>query len=82
MENRAKTLKSSLHGIAYIVTIFDELWSTKRLKLDRNFYQPLISVLSPIHRTGSKRINVAPTANLNETALGLSAAQIRSPKKF
>jgi len=40
------------------------------------------SVPSPVYRTLLSGINVVPHKSLNETALGLSAAQIRSPQKL
>jgi len=40
-----------------------------------HYFVPSPSIAHPL-----SGINVAPTVTLNETALGLSAAQIRSPK--
>ena len=56
---------------------FHELWSTKGLKWERNFYPPSLFCYVPVNRTPSNRhLRGAP-----ETALDLSAAQIRSPTR-
>ena len=53
------------------------------VKWDRSFYPPFVfcSVRSPSH-TLYVALTWRSTANPNETALSLSAAQIRRPKKF
>jgi len=53
----------------------------KRLKLGPEFL-PTISILLRPQSIAQASLTCRPTANLNKTALSLSAAQIRSPKNF
>jgi len=56
----------------------------KRFKTGQEFLPPSLFRFVTVHRTPHPLcgINVAPTATLNETALGSSAAQIWSPKRY
>ena len=41
--------------VSYVVSKFNELWSTNGLKPDRRFYPPSLFCSVPVHRTPSKR---------------------------
>ena len=77
--NLEKALK--VRRVFYIVQKFHELWSTNGLKRDQTFFTrrryfvPPQSIAHPLCG-----ITVAATATLDETALDLSAAEIRSPQ--
>ena len=61
---------------SYVVPKFHELWSTNSLKPDQTFNPLHYFVLSRSITSPLSGISGAPIATLNETALGLSAAQI------
>ena len=70
-----QTTRGLLHRLKTTWTLI--LWSTNGFKLDRSFYPP--SVFCPSH-THYKALTWRPTATLDETALGSTAAQIWNPK--
>jgi len=53
----------------------------KRLKIGPEFL-PILSILLRLQSIAHALLTWPPTANRNGTALGLSAAQIRSPKEI
>ena len=70
-----------MRSVSYIVLKFHELWSTNGLKWDRNFTRPYYFVPSQSIAHPLIGIHMAPDSDSkNETALDLSAAQIRSQK--
>jgi len=66
--------------VSYVVQKFHELWSTYGLKPDRSFYLPSLSFCANPSHTLYAALTWRPTATLDETTLGSSAARFQAPK--